>query len=201
MCRTSVRNARGERIDRHAALSLPSRRRRSCSVKDGDQMPPSPGGDDAAVAVAIDDFESALEEVRNAGITVRMDPLKPRSATWRWWATRMTIHSCFTDATTERTAVGIPSPDPAVAHRPFWSGVKNRLEMLILSAVTISNLGAVKRPASNGCCRMPRIGFSVIIAGSISSRHPSPARRPRRRTGPRGPRAGRVGSRTRPETA
>jgi predicted enzyme related to lactoylglutathione lyase len=39
-------------------------------------MPPSPGGDDAAVAVAIDDFESALEEVRNAGITVRMDPLK-----------------------------------------------------------------------------------------------------------------------------
>jgi len=42
-----------------------------------DRMPTSPGGDGAAVAVAVEEVESALEAVRDADMTVRMDPLKP----------------------------------------------------------------------------------------------------------------------------
>jgi len=60
-----------------------------------------------------------------------------------------------------------------------WSDAVERAGLdssnLILPAVTISNLGAVKRPLSNGYSRVPRIGFHVITAGSISSRPPSDA--------------------------
>jgi predicted enzyme related to lactoylglutathione lyase len=39
----------------------------------GEQMPTSPGGDGATVAVALDDVEAALDAVREAGMTVKMD--------------------------------------------------------------------------------------------------------------------------------